>query len=77
VRLREIEDWEKVGNFNPDFMLGMQTSSAFGRFTVAASFDWRQGGEFVSYTYRYGESDWKSQRQIDHLIPGGNMSVKN
>jgi TonB-linked SusC/RagA family outer membrane protein len=71
VRLRDVEDWEKVGNFNPDFLLGMQTSLRYGRFTVAASFDWRQGGEFVSYTYRYGESDWKSQRQIDQLIPGG------
>ena len=71
VRLRDIEDWEKVGNFNPDFLLGMQTRLSFGKFTVNASFDWRNGGEFVSYTYRYGESDWRSQRQIDQLIPGG------
>lgn len=71
VRLNQVQDWEKVGNFNPDFLLGMQTSLRYGKFTVAASFDWRQGGEFVSYTYRYGESDWKSQRQLDQLIPGG------
>jgi hypothetical protein len=62
---------EKVGNFNPDFLLGMQMSLSYKRFTLAASFDWRVGGEFQSYTYRYGESDWKSQRQIDNLIPGG------
>ncbi|MEQ9290095.1 MAG: SusC/RagA family TonB-linked outer membrane protein [Cyclobacteriaceae bacterium] len=74
IRLRDVEDWEKVGNFNPDFLLGMQTSLTYGKFTLNASFDWRQGGEFVSYTYRYGESDWKSQRQIDQLIPGGNMT---
>jgi hypothetical protein len=43
---------------------------------LSASFDWRQGGEFVSYTYRYGESDWKSQRQIDQLIPGGSMTAE-
>ncbi|MDZ7608156.1 MAG: hypothetical protein U5K79_21830 [Cyclobacteriaceae bacterium] len=71
VRLNQVQDWEKVGNFNPDFLLGMQTSLTFGKFRVGASFDWRQGGEFISYTYRYGESDWKSQRQIDQLIPGG------
>ncbi len=71
IRLRDTEDWEKVGNFNPDFLLGMQSRVSFGRFTVSASFDWRNGGEFVSYTYRYGESDWRSQRQIDGLIPGG------
>ncbi|MCG8309079.1 MAG: SusC/RagA family TonB-linked outer membrane protein [Cytophagales bacterium] len=71
VRLRDTEDWEKVGNFNPDFLLGMQTRLGFGKFSVSASFDWRNGGEFVSYTYRYGESDWRSQRQLDNLIPGG------
>jgi TonB-linked SusC/RagA family outer membrane protein len=71
VRLRDIENWEKVGNFNPDFLLGMQTRLNFGKFTVSASIDWRNGGEFVSYTYRYGESDWRSQRQLDQLIPGG------
>ncbi len=74
VTLEDTQDWEKVGNFNPDFMLGTQTTLSYGRFILSASIDWRQGGEFVSYTYRYGESDWKSQRQIDQLIPGGNMS---
>lgn len=69
--LRDTEDWEKTGNFNPDFILGMQSSVKFGRFTVAASFDWRQGGEFVSFTYRYGESDWRSARQLEGLVPGG------
>ena len=63
-----------VGNFNPDFIMGMQTNLTYKRFSLSASFDWRNGGEFQSYTYRYGESDWKSQRQIDNLIPGGQYS---
>lgn len=61
----------KVGNYNPDFLLGMQTNLTYKRWSLGLSFDWRQGGEFMSFTYRYGESDWKSQRQIDNLIPGG------
>jgi TonB-linked SusC/RagA family outer membrane protein len=65
---------EKVGNFNPDFMMGMQLNLSYKRFNIAASFDWRAGGEFQSYTYRYFESDWRSQRQIDNLIPGGQYS---
>lgn len=64
----------KVGNFNPDFILGMQTGISYKRFVLNASFDWRQGGEFMSFTYRYGESDWKSQRQLDNLIPGGDYT---
>lgn len=35
---------------------------------MSASFDWRQGGEFLSQTYRYGESDWATQRQLDEII---------
>ena len=70
-RLSADEDLRKVGNFNPDFILGMQTGLSYKRFVLNASFDWRQGGEFMSFTYRYGESDWKSQRQLDNLIPGG------
>lgn len=61
----------KVGNFNPKFIMGMQTTLSYKRFTLGASFDWRMGGNFQSYTYRYGESDWKSQRQLNNLIPGG------
>lgn len=62
---------EKVGNFNPRFLFGGQVSIRYKRFSLGANFDWRQGGNFFSYTYRYGESDWKSQRQLDNLIPGG------
>jgi hypothetical protein len=62
---------EKVGNFNPDVLVGIQPVLTYKRFTLSASIDWRMGGQFQSYTYRYGESDWKSQRQIDNLIQGG------
>ncbi len=71
IELSGRENMRHTGNFNPDFLMGMQTSLSFKRFTLSASFDWRQGGEFMSFTYRYGESDWKSQRQLDNLIPGG------
>lgn len=64
----------KVGNYNPRFTMGLQSTVTWKRFSLGLSFDWRNGGEFMSFTYRYGESDWKSQRQIDQLIPGGNMS---
>lgn len=66
---------EKVGNFNPKFIMGTQLNLSYKRFNLAASFDWRAGGQFQSYTYRYFESDWRSQRQIDNLIPGGLYST--
>ena len=64
----------KIGNFNPDFILGMQTSVAYKRFSLNMSFDWRNGGDFVSQTYRYGESDLKSQRFLDNLINPNGLS---
>ncbi|OOG77121.1 SusC/RagA family TonB-linked outer membrane protein [Algoriphagus sp. A40] len=67
-------DRRKVGNFNPDAMLGFQTSLSYKRFVLSASVDARMGGDFMSFTYRYAESDWKSGRQKDMLIPGGNYT---
>ena len=62
----------KIGNFNPNFILGLQTSLSYKRFSLNLTFDWRNGGDFVSQTYRYFESDLKSQRFLDNLInPNG------
>ncbi|WP_338875484.1 SusC/RagA family TonB-linked outer membrane protein [Spirosoma sp. SC4-14] len=62
----------KIGNFNPNFMLGAQSSVSYKGFTLNFSLDWRSGGQFVSQTYRYMESDLRSQRFLDNLInPGG------
>ncbi len=69
------ENIRPIGNFNPDFIMGAQSSLSYKGFTLNASFDWRQGGEFMSFTYRYGESDWRSQRQLDNLIPGSLYSA--
>ncbi len=62
----------KVGNFNPDFILGGQVALSYKAFSLNLSFDWRNGGDFVSQTYRYGESDLKTNRFLDNLInPNG------
>lgn len=57
-----------IGNFNPDLMVGLQTSLSYKRFTLSANFDWRIGGQFVSQTLRYGESDLHSQRWMDRTL---------
>ena len=56
-----------IGNFNPDFILGMTTSVAYKNWSLSMNFDWRNGGQFVSQTYRYGESDMHTQRWLDKL----------
>ena len=75
VASNDMKAREKVGNFNPNFIMGGQVSLSYKRFNLSASFDWRAGGQFQSATYRYIESDWRSQRQLDNLIPGGLYST--
>ncbi len=68
---QDIDDQDtrhKIGNFNPDFILGMQTSINYKAFSLNMTFDWRKGGQFVSQTYRYSESDLRTQRFLDELI---------
>lgn len=64
----------KVGNFNPDFILGGQASLSYKAFSLNLSFDWRNGGDFVSQTYRYGESDLKTNRFLNNLINPNGLS---
>jgi len=64
----------KIGNFNPDFILGMQTTLTYKGFSLNMTFDWRNGGDFVSQTYRYAESDLRSQRFLDQLINPNGLS---
>ncbi len=63
-----------IGNFNPDFILGMQTSVSFKKWTLSANFDWRVGGQFISQTFRYGESDLHTNRWMDRTLKLNNMS---
>jgi len=62
----------KIGNYNPDFILGMQTSLNYKAFSLNMSFDWRKGGQFVSQTHRYMSEDKQGGQWLDQLIhPGG------
>lgn len=45
---RAKENQKKVGNFNNDFAVGFNTSVTYKNFTLSASLDWRQGGDFFS-----------------------------
>lgn len=64
----------KIGNFNPDFLAGMQVNMSYKRLTLSLNFDVRLGGDFVSQTFRYSESDLKTQRWLDELINPNGLS---
>ncbi len=66
----------KVGNFNPKFIMGMQNSFSYKNFRLAFTLDWRNGGNFVSQTYRYGMSNGQTQLALDRLIDAGGRTGK-
>jgi len=61
----------KVGNYNPRFVLGAQTSITYKHFSLSMTIDWRNGGDFMSQTYRYMEEGGLSQLAYDRLINPG------
>ena len=44
----------KLGNYNPDFILGFYNKFSYKGFTLDFLFDWRQGGVFLSRTFGMG-----------------------
>jgi len=64
----------KIGNFNPDFVMGGQTSLSYKNWSLQMTFDWRSGGDFYSETLRRGEEGGRSNRMLDKLLNRGTMS---
>lgn len=70
------EEYSKVGNYNPDFILGMMTSLSFKGFSLNMTFDWRKGGQFVSQTMRYLSESVHTQTWLDELVHPGELGGK-
>lgn len=58
----------KVGNYNPDFILGFQNQLSYKNLTLNFTVDWRKGGQFISQTFRYMAEDASTQYWLDNLI---------
>jgi hypothetical protein len=62
----------KIGNYNPRFIMGFRSSLSYKAFSLNMTVDWRNGGQFISQTQRYMAEDGSSQIWLDNLIhPGG------
>lgn len=46
------DDLQKIGNSQRDFVMGLQNTFKYKNFSLGFSLDWKQGGEFYSYTKR-------------------------
>jgi len=65
------EEYSKIGNYNPDFILGMQSTVSYKNFSLNMTLDWRSGGQFVSQTYRYTAEDNLSRTWLNEAVNPG------
>jgi len=67
------EEYSKIGNYNPDFIMGLQSSISYKNFTLSMTFDWRSGGQYVSQTFRYMTESVQTQTWLDELVHPGDL----
>ena len=67
------EEYSLVGNYNPDFIMGLQSSLSYKNFTLNMTFDWRSGGQYVSQSFRYLSEDSMSEAWLDGLVHPGDL----
>lgn len=70
---------QKLGNYNPDFMLGWSNQFSYGKFNFGFLFDWRQGGILVSRTQALagvgGQLIETEDRPTDGIVVDGVVNV--
>ncbi|TSE10514.1 SusC/RagA family TonB-linked outer membrane protein [Aquimarina algiphila] len=72
-------DRKKVGNYNPDWMLGLSTNLRYKGVNLSVLFDIRQGGEIYSYTNAIGRESgilaltagWRDGVVGEGVVPDG------
>ncbi len=71
----------KLGNYNPDFMVGFQNIFKYKNFDLSVLFDWRQGGEMHSRTVAIGGTtgmlDFTTRGRESGIVGDGVMSDGN
>jgi TonB-linked SusC/RagA family outer membrane protein len=58
----------KIGSYNPNFIMGLQSSLSWKSFSLNMTFDWRNGGQFISQTQRYSAEDGNSKLWLESTI---------
>ena len=66
----------KIGNYNPRFIMGLQNSVTYKAFSLNFTIDWRNGGQFISQTERTMAEAVNSQTWLDKLINPGERTGK-
>lgn len=72
-------DLQKLGNYNPDFMMGINNEFSYKNWNLSFLFDWRQGGILVSRTLSLaavgGQLEETLPGREDGIVPSGVVNV--
>jgi hypothetical protein len=70
---------QKLGNYNPDFMLGWNNEFQYKEWDLSFLLDWRQGGEIVSRTSALGNVGGQlaetGNRPVSGIVAQGVVNV--
>ena len=81
LRPRVNNEIEKVGNYNPDWTLGLNNNFAFKNFNLNVFFDYRSGGDFYTITgsqlYRSGSVTETLANREGDFTPDGVIEDEN
>ncbi|MEC5144997.1 SusC/RagA family TonB-linked outer membrane protein [Chitinophaga sp. 212800010-3] len=66
---QKVNEYIKIGNYNPDFMVGFTNTFSYKGFTLNLLLDWRQGGQFFSYVAKNLLSDGRTQTTVPGRDP--------
>ncbi|SHF22293.1 TonB-linked outer membrane protein, SusC/RagA family [Mariniphaga anaerophila] len=69
--------YSKIGNVNPNFIMGLQSTLSWKNFSLNMTFDWRNGGQYVSQTYRYLTEDMATNHWFENLVYPGVYDPNN
>ncbi len=67
------DELTKVGNYNPDFIMGLQSRLSYKNLSLNMTFDWRSGGQYMSQTHRYMSESVLTQTWLDNLVNPGDL----
>ena len=68
---------EKIGNFNPDFIMGIQPTFTYKSFSLYANIDWRQGGDFYSRTMVFLSNNGQLENTFSGVPYDPNRSIED
>lgn len=71
----DVNSLVKIGNFNHNFLLGIQPTITYKNFTLFANIDWRQGGQFYSNTMMFLGNNGQTEASLGGVHYDPNRSL--